>query len=405
MTSSFVRQGAVRLVVALLATGGVLPPAPTTIAADATAVEPISVPGGSPSELLAFIADVKRRQPAENDPAAVTAHLVRVENAVIAAVEKIVAGSPDEQERIAAVSEKLSALMLLRRLEAPDAEARLKVYLDDVARDSHPAITPLGRVFGLATRLSNVDLGNHAEVENLAADVREHLRTARPDARNLSVAFQTALAAERAGLTKLAVELYRDFAEVFADSDNPAVVENAKKLSAAARLLSLPGNPLELQGTLLDGTPYDAKRYAGKTLLVVFGATWNGSFVAELPIVREAYAKYQDRGFEVVLVSLDDDRRRLDDFVKREQLTWPVLYGNEPDAVGWNHPLAAEYGIMSIPRAIFVGKDGKVASIDAHGEALWELLFRQLGPAAEPKPPADAAPAESPPAVTPEPKP
>jgi hypothetical protein len=374
----------------------------TMIAADVSATDPIAVPGGTPSELLAFIAEVKRTRPTESDPAAVTAHLVRVENAVIEAAELIVTATPDEQQRVAAVGEKLSALLVLRRLGAPDAETRLKTYLDDVAHDPHPSVPPLGRIFALATRLSNVDLGNHAEVEKLASDVREHLQTARPDARNLSVAYQTALAAERAGLTKLAIELYRDFAAVFARSDDPAVVENAKKLTGAARLLSLPGNPLELKGKQLDGTPYDPKQHAGKTLLVLIGASWNGSFVAELPIVREAFAKYADRGFEVVLVSLDDDRRRIDDLVKREQLPWPVLFGDEPDAVGWSNPIAAEYGIMSIPRAILVGKDGKVVSIDAQGEALWELLFRQLGPAVVPKP-GGAAPTDTLPAVEPEP--
>jgi peroxiredoxin len=237
----------------------------------------------------------------------------------------------------------------------------------------------------------------------LVADVREHLRTARPDARNLSVAFQTALAAERAGLTKLAAEAFRDFAAVFAKSDDPAVAENAKKLSGAARLLSLPGNPLELTGKQLDGEPFDLKRYAGKTVLIVFGASWNGSFVAEVPIVKEAYAKYHDRGFEVVLVSLDDDRRRLEDFVKREQLTWPVLYGDEPNAVGWNNPTAAEYGIMSVPRAILVAKDGKVVSIEAHGEALWDFLFRQIGPAVVQEPPPAAEPADKSPVAEPKP--
>lgn len=402
MTPSYLRSACLGLVTLFAVVSTC--PAPTG-AADVAADEPIAIPAGSPAELLAFIAEVKRSRPTETDPASVTAHLVRVENAVVAAADKIAGGSPTDEQREAAVGEKLAALMLLRRLDAADADARMQQYLADVARDPHPSIPPLGRIYGLATRLSNVDLGNHAEVEQLSADVREHLQTARPDARNLSVAYQTALAAERAGLTKLAAEAYRDFAAVFAASDDPAVVDNAKKLAGAARLLTLPGNPLELHGKRLDGEPFDLKVYAGKTLLVVFGATWNGSFVAELPLIKEAYARYRDRGFEIVLVSLDDDRRRLDDFIKREQLSWPVLYGNEPDAVGWNNPTAAAYGIMSVPRAILVGKDGRVVSIEAHGEALWDMLLRQIGPAAAPEPPPDGNPAEKKPAAEPKPIP
>jgi hypothetical protein len=94
---------------------------------------------------------------------------------------------------------------------------------------------------------------------------------------------------------------------------------------------------------------------------------------------------------EVVSISLDDDRQRLEDFVKREDLKWPVLFGDDKAEAGWNHPLAQYYGVMRLPRSILVDKTGNVVSIDAHGEVLFELLAKQIGPAVvkEKKPDAE----------------
>jgi thiol-disulfide isomerase/thioredoxin len=177
-------------------------------------------------------------------------------------------------------------------------------------------------------------------------------------------------------------------------------------------LLGLPGNTLELTGTQLDGKPLDWDSYRGKTVLVVFCASWCGPCVAELPVLKDVYAKYHDRDFEVVAVSLDEERRRLEDFVQREGVKWPVLFGNEKSGAGWNHPLAQHYGVMRLPRSILVNTKGKVVSIDAHGEPLWDLLAKEIGPAvvkekepaAEGDKPATPAPLEIKPAGKPGPR-
>lgn len=350
--------------------------------------EPIRVPDGSPADLLKFI-DTIRKSPAEGeDLPAVVAHVRRVCTAVVAAVDKIDAAGTDEQQ-LRAVTAKLDALALLRRINVAGADKRLQDYLRQLRADKRAAIATLAAGYYLSIRLADVDRNDPAELEKLLAEVREHVKVAPPTAANLRIAVQTALLLERAGMWKEALEAYVEFAAAFALSDDAEVVENAKSLAGSARYLSLPGQTMDVSGKALGGRAFDMKQYAGKVVLVDFWATWSGPSVAELPTVRECYEKYHDRGFEVVAVSLDDDRAKLEEFVKREELPWPVLFDDSAEK-GWKAPLAQKYGVISIPRSALIGRDGKVVSLAAHGDDLWDLLAAQIGPA-EVKKPADDA--------------
>jgi thiol-disulfide isomerase/thioredoxin len=108
-------------------------------------------------------------------------------------------------------------------------------------------------------------------------------------------------------------------------------------------------------------------------VLVDFWATWCGPCIAEIPNVLEQYEKYHDKGFEVVGVSLDQDREALEKFVAEQKIPWPILF-EKPEGEGWQHPLATFYGITGIPTVVLIGRDGKVITLDARGEKLGDRL-------------------------------
>ncbi|NCY02056.1 MAG: TlpA family protein disulfide reductase [Planctomycetia bacterium] len=194
------------------------------------------------------------------------------------------------------------------------------------------------------------------------------------DAQTAGLAMQLAGAFEHMpGGEAVAATAYRSFGPALAKSSNEQVRKMADSFAGTLRRLSLPGNPMEISGTLLDGKPFDQKTLAGKVVLVDFWATWCGPCVAEIPNVLEQYEKYHKDGFEVVGISLDQDREALEKFVAEQKLPWPILF-EESKGDGWQHPLATYYGISGIPTVILVGRDGKVITLDARGEKLGERL-------------------------------
>ena len=122
--------------------------------------------------------------------------------------------------------------------------------------------------------------------------------------------------------------------------------------------------PLALKFTSVDGKDIDLSKMRGKVVLVDFWATWCPPCRGEVPDVVATYNKFHDKGFEVVGVSLDQDKDALLAFTKEHGMVWPQYF----DGQGWDNAVSKSFGIQEIPTMWLVGKDGKVITNNARDD-------------------------------------
>ena len=119
--------------------------------------------------------------------------------------------------------------------------------------------------------------------------------------------------------------------------------------------------PLDLKFTSVAGDSVDLSQMSGKVVLIDFWATWCPPCRGEVPNVVAAYTKYHDQGFEIIGISLDQDRNTLKAFTKEHGMVWPQYF----DGQGWDNRISKGFGINSIPAMWLVGKDGKLITKNA----------------------------------------
>jgi thiol-disulfide isomerase/thioredoxin len=124
----------------------------------------------------------------------------------------------------------------------------------------------------------------------------------------------------------------------------------------------------------LNGKPLALADFKGKIVLVDFWATWCGPCVEELPNVLAAYQKYHDKGFDIIGISLDQNRDALTGFIKERGMTWVQYF----DGLGWKNKLGEQYGIQSIPNTYLLDRDGIIIAKNLRGTGLANKLAALL---------------------------
>ena len=132
------------------------------------------------------------------------------------------------------------------------------------------------------------------------------------------------------------------------------------------------GQPLDLKFQSVDGKPVDIATLKGKVVLVDFWATWCGPCIGEIPHVKAAYEKLHSKGFEIIGISLDSDKAKLETFVKDKGMTWPQFF----DGKGWKNEISTKFGIHSIPQMWLVDKKGNL--VDLKGRQGLEAKVEKL---------------------------
>lgn len=160
-------------------------------------------------------------------------------------------------------------------------------------------------------------------------------------------------------------------------SVDPKAKSNAEVQRLEKRLEALEGTEVgkqfvDIKGTTPDGKELSLSDYAGKGkyVLVDFWASWCPPCRKDMPTLVKAYKKYKNKGFEIVGVSLDDDKAAWEKGIKDLNITWPQV----SDLKGWKTELGAAYAVNSIPHTVLLDKNGKIIAKNLTGDELLSKL-------------------------------
>ena len=158
---------------------------------------------------------------------------------------------------------------------------------------------------------------------------------------------------------------------------NLAAYEEAFDPETLAKFLEPGDAVIDFTGETLDGEVVRTAdlRNDNRYLLVEFWASWCGPCRMEIPHMKQAYARFRDKGFEIVSFTVDEEREDWVEASEEEELPWHNLgMGWEAEApVAYNarkEGLPNNYLVDSRTRTI-VAKDLRRHKLD---EKLEELL-------------------------------
>jgi len=150
--------------------------------------------------------------------------------------------------------------------------------------------------------------------------------------------------------------------------------ELAMRMDAVALTAAGVEAPLFTQNDI-NGSPISLKDFRGKTVLLEFWASWCSPCRAENPNLRAQYAKYKEKGFEILGVSLDENKTKWKQAIDADGLPWIHI----SDLKGWNNAVGRLYGVRAVPANFLIDANGKIIASNLRGEALNAKLEELFG--------------------------
>ncbi len=126
-----------------------------------------------------------------------------------------------------------------------------------------------------------------------------------------------------------------------------------------------------------DGKILKLSDLRGKMVLIDFWASWCGPCRRENPNVVSAYQEYKNKdfkngdGFTIYGVSLDRDKNRWIEAIKKDKLSWDY---HVSDLKQWRSEAAAMYKISSIPSNVLIDGNGVIIEKNLRGQRLHVTL-------------------------------
>jgi peroxiredoxin len=186
----------------------------------------------------------------------------------------------------------------------------------------------------------------------------------------------------------LGEEIFLNYIQIFSPEEIDAILSEADESLRSNPLIVDILSQIEVMKSAGTGSPFIDVRlpdrhgkivalsdYAGKGkyVLVDFWASWCVPCLQEMPVLKEAYARYKNKSFEIIGISLDEDKKAWLNTIDHLKMNWIQLSDYE------GHNAASyTYHVSAIPHTLLIDPQGTIIAKNLRGEALLKQLEELL---------------------------
>lgn len=107
---------------------------------------------------------------------------------------------------------------------------------------------------------------------------------------------------------------------------------------------------------MLSDETIELEELKGKGVMINFWATYCEPCKKEMPHMEELYAEYEEKGIEIVAVSVDKNSMVIEDFYNRLNLSFPLVHDK-------NGTVMDRYQVVPLPTSYFINPDGTIERV------------------------------------------
>jgi len=119
-----------------------------------------------------------------------------------------------------------------------------------------------------------------------------------------------------------------------------------------------------------NGQTINLESFKGKYLLLDFWASWCGPCRKEHPNLILAYEQFKTKNFEIISISLDDNKTDWLGAIEKDKINWT----NISDLKGQQNEIALKYGVQAIPANFLIDPKGIIIDKNLKGKELLTKL-------------------------------
>jgi thiol-disulfide isomerase/thioredoxin len=139
--------------------------------------------------------------------------------------------------------------------------------------------------------------------------------------------------------------------DLFAETENRQLEQLFKEMG----VLQTPpaADPVEIQLKDQNGRLTSLSEFRGKIVFLNFWTSWCLACVIEMPSMEKLYQKFQDKGFAIVAIDLQETDATVLKFLEKYKLTFTTVIDSTGD-------VGAAFGIHGIPTTFILDKNGVI---------------------------------------------